>query len=353
MSILPINIANSFGVLNNRWSMKYIIDESKLNTIYSFNICQSTFAEDLSKFQTNPADWIQSLRYFPINLKDYYNLTQSDEVNMKIANKELKDEYQQVIKAYSITDEIYAGFGSTILYGGVEPHAFPSPFGNFLDFKCEYTLYLPYYSFVTLNPQQFHNRYIQINFILDIDSGTGTYFIYSASKSDTNDVYVVASYNCKVSVDIPFIANNSREIASNIRKMYMNTAISTASSVGQLALGNPFSATQAVSGLSSMASNTMNTYLSSQLKPDSVSSMGGNALDLINPQSIYMVIKKPRISYIDNYAHTYGYPLQQTRVLEELSGFTKVADVHMVGFDDATTEEIQQIESLLRNGVIL
>lgn len=80
-------------------------------------------------------------------------------------------------------------------------------------------------------------------------------------------------------------------------------------------------------------------------------SLGSNA-GALGIRIPYLVITHP-ISYdAINYNTQYGYPLNQTVTLGSLSGYTKVKDIHLAGIP-CTDDELEQIESLLKDGVII
>lgn len=81
------------------------------------------------------------------------------------------------------------------------------------------------------------------------------------------------------------------------------------------------------------------------------SGLSGNS-GYLSIQRPYLVMSIPNISLPENYGHYYGYPCNITETLGNLTGFTKVADVHLDGFT-CTKRELDEIERLLKEGVIL
>ena len=67
----------------------------------------------------------------------------------------------------------------------------------------------------------------------------------------------------------------------------------------------------------------------------------------------YLIIITPDVIDIPNYAHLIGRPSSYSGKLKELNGYTEVGAVHMDGFPNALSEELDEIESLLKSGVIL
>lgn len=65
----------------------------------------------------------------------------------------------------------------------------------------------------------------------------------------------------------------------------------------------------------------------------------------------YIIYKHPITNYFNGYDHMYGRPLSQYKVLSSMSGYTKLSSIHLN--IPATTSELEEIESLLYEGVII
>ena len=66
----------------------------------------------------------------------------------------------------------------------------------------------------------------------------------------------------------------------------------------------------------------------------------------------YLIITHPVTYNAVGYNRQYGYPLNETVVLGSLSGYTRVKDIHLSGIP-CTDDELEQIEALLKDGVII
>lgn len=80
------------------------------------------------------------------------------------------------------------------------------------------------------------------------------------------------------------------------------------------------------------ASGNQNTYSNSLTKP-------------------FIIVKHPEWHYYDEFPHNFGRLLGEYRKLSELHGFTKFSTIHINV--PATFDEINEIESLLKGGVII
>lgn len=55
----------------------------------------------------------------------------------------------------------------------------------------------------------------------------------------------------------------------------------------------------------------------------------------------------------DNFASIVGKPLNAVRKLSDLHGFTSIAEMHIENIENATFDEIDEIEDILKSGVII
>lgn len=104
------------------------------------------------------------------------------------------------------------------------------------------------------------------------------------------------------------------------------------------------------------ASNSLQEIIKSKQVDTYIKSTGSenfNKWDMTPTVFIKKISPIPKIP--DNYYELYGGVCNLTVPLSTLKtkGYTKCANVHMTGFTNATSEEIDEIESLLLSGVIL
>lgn len=67
----------------------------------------------------------------------------------------------------------------------------------------------------------------------------------------------------------------------------------------------------------------------------------------------FLIIKRPIQSLAAGFKTQKGYPSNMTAVLNTCSGYTEVEYIHLTGIDGATDTELEEIESLLKEGVII
>ena len=69
------------------------------------------------------------------------------------------------------------------------------------------------------------------------------------------------------------------------------------------------------------------------------------------PKIPYLIISRPQSELASNFPSLEGIPANYTTLLENCKGFTVVKDVHVEGIN-ATSDELTEIEDLLKKGVI-
>lgn len=79
-------------------------------------------------------------------------------------------------------------------------------------------------------------------------------------------------------------------------------------------------------------------------------SISGSA-GVLNMQTPYLILIRPRQALPNKQNGFIGYPSLITVQLTELSGYTEVQSIHLENIP-ATQEELAEIESLLKGGVI-
>lgn len=67
----------------------------------------------------------------------------------------------------------------------------------------------------------------------------------------------------------------------------------------------------------------------------------------------YLIIKRPIQSLAAGFKTQKGYPSNMSAVLNTCSGYTEVEYIHLTGISGATDTELEEIESLLKEGVII
>ena len=214
--------------------------------------------------------------------------------------------------------------------------------GSFMDYSpyVKVSLFLPYIGFIHLGTDDIMGGSINVTYHVDVLSGDCIAFITHSSKG------VLYSYTGNCLTNVPVTAAN---YANSLRNYYEAvTGIIPSTANGAMSGGAAGAAAGAIGGALTAASNiVLNT------KPDfqRSGSLGGSS-GIMGVQKPFIIIERPNISVPNNVQNYMGQTSNITANLGGLSGYTIVEACHIENVP-CTTEELSEIEALLKGGVIL
>ena len=204
--------------------------------------------------------------------------------------------------------------------------------GSALDYEpyTKMEIYLPFIGVKPLKTEDCMGKTLQIKYNIDLSTGA-----------------LVANIKCGQSVLYKFNGSFMNQIPISSR-VYdaVEQLIKGAAQVGVAGLmGNAPGAVTA----------TISTAVNVALSKAQVSRTGDlsgipGMLDDFVP---YLIIHRPAQSLANNFKSFKGYPSNITATLSSLSGYTEVEYIHLTGVDGATDTELNEIEQLLKSGVII
>ena len=158
---------------------------------------------------------------------------------------------------------------------------------------------------------------------------------------------IIAFIKCGKSVLYKYKGNlrESVPITSKYNEFAANMARATAGAVAGMAAGGQAGA---VLGLASAAPQVM----ASKTHTTRVGDIDGSS-SLMDDFVPYLIIHRPVQSLADKFSTFKGYPSNISKKLSSLTGYTEVEYIHLTGIDGATDTELNEIESLLKAGVII
>ena len=216
-------------------------------------------------------------------------------------------------------------------------------YNNFMDFAPHTTIraYLPFIGFVDINTNMVMGKTVQFYGQVDFDNGVLTIWL------ECNGT-MVQSWNNQIGIDISINRTNANDVT---KSLYM-WGIGMATGVGGLML-QPDAKTIGKSVAS--GGKFASSFIQANQHHIYAGGIGIGVNELYNPTSIYVIIGRdvPEITDVSEYKKLYGLPCEKTLDLSELSGYTEIDNIHLENFDRATNEEIEQIQALLRDGIIL
>lgn len=210
----------------------------------------------------------------------------------------------------------------------------PEYYGDVLDYEpyVHIHLYLPFVGIVSLKPNDVIGK--QVNVTYGIDALTGTCLAMVTTTKGTSKIQCYTfPGNC--AVQIPLTGGSYASVIRGIASMAVGVA-------GSVATGNPLGAVGGVIG----------GVMSSHLDVSHSGTLGANA-GAMGVKKPYLIITRKVAYDAAGYNQFYGYPANKTVILGSCKGYTRVKSVHIESIPIATSDEKQQIETLLKQGVII
>ena len=212
--------------------------------------------------------------------------------------------------------------------------------GCFMDYSpyTKISIYLPYIGIRDLSPDDITGGSISVTYIVDVLTGACACFISHSSKG------VLYSYNGSCISNIPLTAANFSGAIQNA----VSAIIGGVGVVAGMATG---AAPVTAAGVAGLLNSAANTAINSKPHIQRSGNLGGSA-GIMSVQKPFIIIERPNLSVPNQVQHYVGQTSNLTRYLGECSGFTMVEYIHLHDIP-ATSEELREIENLLKGGVIL
>lgn len=210
----------------------------------------------------------------------------------------------------------------------------PEYYGDVLDYEpyVHIHLYLPFIGIVSLKPNDIIGKLVNVTYGVDALTGTCLAMV-TTTKGDSKIQCYTFPGNC--AVQIPLTGGNYASIIRGIASMAVGVA-------GSVLTGDAIGAVGGVIG----------GVMSSHLDVSHSGTLGANA-GAMGVKKPYLIITRKVAYDAAGYNQFYGYPANKTVVLGACRGFTRVKSVHIESIPIATSDEKQQIEALLKQGVII
>lgn len=300
----------------------------------------SNFLDNIQLLFENPIENVVSLRVYPFDIKGHHpsSVASDGKIIVNVVTMEAE--------GFSLNPVPSPPFnlGKILI---------PRSYNNFLDF-APYTkieLYLPYIDFVTLDTNVVMGKTISIDYVVDYFSGKCTAFISVEETVDgviTSNIIMERDGN--IGVEVAIGGGRGADIARNMLKFGIGASAGVTAFTAGINASNPLVGTSMSVGF--LANTTVNAIQAGQTHI----TKGGSPQPAINfyaPQNCYLIITRPNVAVPSSYGRNFGRPSGKTATLGDLTGFTVVDSIHVEGLDTATSDEITEVERLLKQGVIL
>ena len=212
-------------------------------------------------------------------------------------------------------------------------------YGNFSDYSpnTSIDIYLPYIGYRQIDIDDFMAGKIRVRYQCDILTGDCVAEIYCEGKGKSKLMY---TFNGNISYNVPLSGANYLQYYLSIVSGIGSVATGVAQGIG----GNP------LGGIGTAASG-VGQILTSKPAYGRSGSLG-SAAGYLSYRRPFLVRKSPINTTAKNLAQESGYISNKGQKIGDYSGFTKCAAVILDGIT-ATKSELDEIESLLKEGVII
>ena len=231
----------------------------------------------------------------------------------------------------------------------------PHVYNNFMDYAIsKYSLYLPFVGYVTLDNYKYVNQEFSVYCSIDFQNGDIIYWLCKGNATVGQTIGdLIDSYEAHVGIDISLSQSNANE---NMRNSYLGAWKMVGDIFNSIVdmYTSPFGIKGIKSSVSGGIENTSAIFRAKE-KHISKASAGSGRNKLIGPTSVVLVcdLANP-VAVSSAWESINGYPLQETRTLSALTGYTEVGEIHFnPSGADIYNDEINEIVTLLQAGVIL
>lgn len=301
------------GSSGGMWSV-YSPSQSQLNTFGSW-LWSSDFVDQLKKLFNDPMQSIIGLH------KVFCSVPTSGTANIRVGYLDS-----------GCSASVVSGQYTTVDCGSVSLGEY---FGNVFDYSpfTDVRIYLPFVGIVPLDVADVMRATIGVKYRCDVL--TGACLAEVSVKRDAGAGGVLYQFAGNCAVQYPLSAGSYMGVVSGALSAIGGVVgtIASGGALAPLALG--------------AASSAMNLHTNVQRS----GSLSGNA-GALGCKKPYLIISRPQTALADHFENLNGKPSNEYRALGSHSGFVRVQSVHVEGIP-ATTAEMEEIETLLKGGVIV
>ena len=323
---IPNITVGASGIGCNVWAL----DRGNINAIMSILFDDDqTIIDDIKKgtwlWGNNPADFIISCYFVPFAITNFYDTTTERvylgfyDTNLNYTRvKESKSSGQRITLVNTTIDSVYGDWR------------------DYTNFK--YEIYLPYVGFYPLDVMSYLNKTLTVEMAFDIMTHNIRYYLFANGK-------IVDRVDGSVGYDIPLMATDQVNKAKSDLAGITNVVKGGVELAGGVATGN----------IGMLAKGGMDTFKGVQSgfaypKQEIVGNVS-SSMNIYDINYCYLKITEKDTLKPDNLNTIYNYPSYFIGNVSELSGYTIIDDLQFAC--TGTSEEINEILSLLRGGAIL
>lgn len=209
----------------------------------------------------------------------------------------------------------------------------PEPWGSYLDYVTpSISIHLPFIGTIPIDVNAVMGGYFYVKYWCDIINGNcAAYIIGKGKKNGSAQIIKTATGNCAYQLPMTGNDNGVGEILGTLKQTVVS---GFTGNVGGIA-GAAFDL-----GLGTAQHHTQ-----------TMGSCVGN-VGYADSTEVYAIFEWSYPVYTDNYNHVRGRPSEYSATVGSFSGFN-IFDVHAESISGATAEEKEEIETLLKSGVLV
>lgn len=207
-------------------------------------------------------------------------------------------------------------------------------FGNVFDYDpfTEVSIYLPFIGIERLDVGDVMRSTIEVVYHVDVITGACLAEVNVTRDLSGGTLY---TYSGNCAVQYPISSGSYMGIVASIASIAGGV-------VGTIASGG---------ALAPVALGAVNGVLGARTRVEHSGGFSGNA-GAMGIKKPYLIISRPQTALAPTFPSFNGYPANESVILSQCSGFIRCDDVHLTNIP-ATSSELSEIESLLKDGVIL
>ena len=207
-------------------------------------------------------------------------------------------------------------------------------FGNVFDYDpfTEVSIYLPFIGIERLDVGDVMRSTIEVVYHVDVITGACLAEVNVTRDLSGGTLY---TYSGNCAVQYPISSGSYMGIVASIASIAGGV-------VGTIASGG---------ALAPVALGAVNGVLGARTRVEHSGGFYGNA-GAMGIKKPYLIISRPQTALAPTFPSFNGYPANESVILSQCSGFIRCDDVHLTNIP-ATSSELSEIESLLKDGVIL
>ena len=220
---------------------------------------------------------------------------------------------------------------------------------NFLDYEgTKAKLYLPFIGFVDIKPEWFQSGKLGVTYHFNIIDGSCIAFVIATSSKSKLKNTVVATFGGNCCVHMPITGVNYSTMISGV----VGGAVGIASNASNMIKTNRADKGTVMSNIEGATGIASNLADAVGAKPSIEQSNGYNAgMSFMCYRRPYLLIERPVASFSKDYPREQGLPLNVTKKLGSMKGFTTCTAPIVDNFH-CLEEEKEMIKQALIEGTI-